>query len=124
MDILIRDERSSFRSLANGADAHLHRLVKVQRNHFLHAVLDHLRGEEVRFSLFVNGDLPEVFQQDGADGLGGVGHVDGPVVAHHLAHVGQRATVVQVEMAGDGPGEAVSGSGGGRAEELMWQSPT
>lgn len=89
--------------------------MKVQRNHFLHAVFDHLGGKEVSFSLLVNSDLPEVFQQDGADGLGGVCHVDGPIIAHHLTHVGQRATVVQVEMAGKGPEEAVSGSGGGRA---------
>lgn len=87
-------------SRASDANAHLHRLVEVQGNHFLHAVFDHLRGEEVRLSLFVDGDLAEVFQQDGADGLGGVRHVDGPIVAHHLAHEGQRAAVVQVEMAG------------------------
>lgn len=82
--------------------------MEVERNHLLHAVFDHLRGEEVGFSLLVDGDLPEVLQQDGADGLGGVGHVDGAVVAHHLAHVGQRPAVVQVEMTGEGPEEAVS----------------
>lgn len=73
--------------------------MEVQRDHFLHAVLDHLRGEEVGFSLFVNGDLPEVFQQNGTDSLGGMGHVDGAIIAHHLTHEGQSATVVQVEMA-------------------------
>lgn len=77
---------------------HLNSLVEVQRHHFLHAVLDHLRGEEVGFSFFVNSDLTEVFQQNGADGLGGMGHVDGSIVAHHLTHVGQSATVVQVEV--------------------------
>lgn len=41
---------------------HLDGLVEVQRNHFLHAVLNHLRSEEVGFSLLVNSDLPEVFQ--------------------------------------------------------------
>lgn len=82
--------------------------MEVEGNHLLHAVFDHLRGEEVGFSLLVDGDLPEVLQQDGADGLGGVGHVDGAVVAHHLAHVGQRPAVVQVEMTGEGPEEAVS----------------
>lgn len=86
---------------------HLNSLVEVQRHHFLHAVLDHLRGEEVGFSLFVNGDLPEVFQQNGTDSLGGMGHVDGSIVAHHLAHVGQSATVVQVEVAERGTGVAV-----------------
>ena len=86
---------------------HLDSLVEVQRYHFLHAVLDHLRGEEVGFSLFVHGDLPEVLQQNGTDGLGGGGHVDGSVVAHHLTHEGQSATVVQVEMAEKGTGAAV-----------------
>lgn len=81
---------------------HLDSLVEVQRNHFLHAILDHLRSEEVGFSLFIDSDLPEVFQQDGTDGLGGMGHVDGSVIAHHLAHVGQSAAVVQVEMAREG----------------------
>lgn len=68
--------------------------MEVQRDHFLHAVLDHLRGEEVGFSLFVYGDLPEVLQQNGTDSLGGIGHVDGAIVAHHLTHEGQSATVV------------------------------
>lgn len=81
------------------AAPHLDGLVQVQRYHFLHAVFNHLRGEEVGFSLFVDGDLPEVFQQNGTDGLGRMGHVDGPIVAHHLTHVGQSAAVVQVEMA-------------------------
>lgn len=78
---------------------HLDSLVQVQRNHFLHAVLDHLWGKEVCFSLFVYGDLPEVFQQNGTYGLGGMGHVDGSIVAHHLTHIGQSATVIQVKMA-------------------------
>lgn len=86
---------------------HLDSLVEVQRYDFLHAVLDHLRGEEVRFSLFVDGDLPEIFQQNGTDSLGGMGHVDGSVVAHHLTHEGQGTTVVQVEVAERGAGVAV-----------------
>lgn len=77
---------------------HLDSLMQVQRYHFLHAVLDHLRGEEVGFSLFVYSDLPEVFQQNRTDGLGGMGHVNGSIVAHHLTHVGQSATVIQVKM--------------------------
>lgn len=79
--------------------------MQVQRYHFLHAVLDHLRGEEVGFSLFVDGDLPKVLQQNGTDGLGRMGHVDGSIVAHHLTHEGQSATVVQVEMAKKGTGK-------------------
>lgn len=82
-----------------GEIQHLNSLVEVQRHHFLHAVLDHLRGEEVGLPLLVDRDLAEVFQQNGADGLGGMGHVNWPIVAHHLAHEGQSATVVQVEMA-------------------------
>lgn len=78
---------------------HLDSLVQVQRYHFLHAVLDHLRGEKVGFSLFVYCDLPEVFQQNRTDGFGGMGHVDGSIVANHLTHVGQSATVIQVKMA-------------------------
>lgn len=81
-------------------DPDLDRLVEVDGHHLLHAVLDHLGGEEVGLSLLVHGDLAVVLQQDGADGLGGVGHVDGPVVAHHLAEVGERPAVVQVEVAG------------------------
>lgn len=72
--------------------------MEVQRDYFLHAVLDHLGCEEVGFALLVHSDLPEVLQQDRADGLGGVGHVDWAIVAHHLTHVRQSTTVVQVEM--------------------------
>ena len=41
-------------------------------------------------------------QQDGANGLGGVSHVDWSTVTHHLRHVRQCSTVVQVEVAGGG----------------------
>ena len=75
--------------------------MKVQGHHFLHAVLDHLRCEEVGLPLLVHCDLPEVLQQNWADGLGGVGHVDGPIIAHHLTHVRQSTAVVQVEVAGE-----------------------
>lgn len=84
--------------IRNESVLHLDSLVQVQRYHFLHAVLDHLRGEEVSFSLFVYTDLPEVFQQNRTDGFGGMGHVDGSIVPHHLAHVGQSAAVIQVKM--------------------------
>ena len=77
----------------------LHRLVEVDGHHFLHAVLDHLGREEVGLTLLIHSDLAVVFQQDGADGLGGLGHVDGPIVAHHLTEVGECPTVVQVEVA-------------------------
>ena len=40
-------------------------------------------------------------QQDGADGLGWVGHIDGSFVATHLREVGQGPAVVQVEVAGN-----------------------
>lgn len=75
-------------------------LVQVDGHHLLHAVLDHLRGEEVGLALLVHSDLAVVLQQDGADGLGGVGHIDGPVIADHLTKVGQRSAVIQVEVAG------------------------
>lgn len=87
---------------------HLDSLVKVQRNNFLHTVLDHLRGEEVGFSFFVDSDLPKIFKQNGTNGFGGVGHVDGSIVAHHLTHVGQRTTVVQVEMTENKTGGAIN----------------
>lgn len=78
---------------------HLHCLVKVHSHHLLHAVFDHLGGEEVGFPFLVHGDFPVVLQQDGADGLGGVGHVNGAIVPNHLTEIGQGPTVVQVEMA-------------------------
>lgn len=74
--------------------------MKMDSHHFLHAVLDHLRGEEVSLSFLVHGDFPVVLQQDGADGLGRVGHVDGPVVANHLAEIRQGPAMVQVEVTG------------------------
>lgn len=83
-------------------DPDLDCLVEVDSHHLLHAVFDHLGGEEVGLALLVHGNLAVVLQQDGADGLRGVGHVDGPVVAHHLAEVGERPAVVQVEVAGWG----------------------
>lgn len=78
---------------------HLHCLVKVHSHHLLHAVFDHLGGEEVGFPFLVHGDFPVVLQQDGADGLGGVGHVNGAIVPNHLTEIGQGPTVVQVEVA-------------------------
>lgn len=81
------------------AGIHLNGLVQIQRHHFLHAIFDHLRGEEVRLALFVHRDLAEVLQQDGADGFGGVSHVDRSLISHHLTHVGKSAAMVQMEMA-------------------------
>lgn len=72
--------------------------MQVQRNHFLHAVLDHLRSEEVCFSFLVYSDLAEVFKQNGTYGFGGMGHVYGSIVANHLTHIGQSATVIQMKM--------------------------
>lgn len=84
-----------------GGGPDLHRLVEVDGHHLLHTVLDHLGREEVGLTLLVHGNLAVVLQQDGADRLGGLGHVDGPVIAHHLAEVGERPAVVQVEVAGE-----------------------
>lgn len=72
--------------------------MEVQRHNLLHAVFDHLCGEKVGLPLFVDCDLSEVLQQNGADGFGRVGHVNWPVVTHHLTHVGQSTTVIQVEV--------------------------
>lgn len=72
--------------------------MEVQRHNLLHAVFDHLCGEKVCLPLFVHRDLSEVLQQDGADGFGRVGHVNGPVVTHHLTHVWQSTAVIQMEM--------------------------
>lgn len=94
----LRGTRDGSDASSSASDRHLNRLVEVQRNHFFHAVLDHLRGKKVCFPLLVHGDLSEILQQNWTNGFGGMGHVDGPVVAHHLAHVRQSATVVQVEM--------------------------
>ena len=86
--------------LALGAGPDLHCLVEVDGHRLLHAVLDRLGREEVGLALLVHGDLAVVLQQDGADGLRGLRHVDGPVIAYHLAEVGERPAVVQVEVAG------------------------
>ena len=74
-------------------------LMKIYGNHFLHAIFNHLRGEEVCFSPLVHCDLPEVLQQDGTYGLGGVCHVNWTIITHHLAHVWQSSTVIKVEVA-------------------------
>ncbi len=37
-------------------------------------------------------------EEDGRDGFGGIGHVDGSVEADHFRHVRQGAAVVQVEV--------------------------
>lgn len=83
-----------------GRGPDLNCLVQVNSHHLLHAVFDHLRSEEVGLALLVHCDLAVVFQQDGADGLGRVGHIDGPIVAHHFTEVRECPTVVQVEVAG------------------------
>ena len=43
-------------------------------------------------------------QENGADCLGGVGHIDGSIVATHFSEVRQGSAVVQVEMAAGGGG--------------------
>lgn len=75
-------------SATTKADFYLNRLMEVQRHNLLHTVFDHLCGEEVCLPLFVHRDLSEVLQQNGTNGFGRVGHVNGPVVTHHLTHVG------------------------------------
>ena len=80
---------------------HLHHLVKIHRHHFLHAVFDHRRCEEVLLSLPVHSNFSHVFEKYRSDRLGGDGHVDGAIVADHLGHEGQGAAVVQVEMGDD-----------------------
>lgn len=90
-----------FRLCAEWArDPDLNCLVQVNGHHLLHTVFDHLRSEEICLALLVHCDLAVVFQQDGADGLSGVGHIDRPIVAHHFTEVRECPTVVQVEMAG------------------------
>lgn len=79
---------------------YLHSLVKVHSHHFLHAVFDHLGREEVGLPFLVHGDFPEIFQENGANGFRWVGHVNWPIVADHLAEVGEGPTVIQMEVAG------------------------
>lgn len=79
---------------------YLHSLVKVDSHYFLHAVLDHLGREEVGLPFLVHGDFPEIFQENGANGFRRVGHVNWPIVADHLAEVGEGPTVIQMEVAG------------------------
>lgn len=83
-----------------GRDPDLNCLVQVNSHHLLHTVFDHLRSEEIGLALLVHCNLAVVFQQDGADGLGRMGHIDGPIVAHHFTEVGECPTMVQVEVAG------------------------
>lgn len=49
----------------------------------------------------VKSNKTDTHQQHRAEGLGGLRHVDGATVAHHLCHVGQGAAVVQMEVADD-----------------------
>ena len=48
-------------------------------------------------------------QEDGTDCLGGVGHIDGSIIATHFSEVGQGSTVIQVEMAAGGEEEEEMG---------------
>jgi hypothetical protein len=84
----------------SGRDPDLNCLMQVNSHHLLHTVFDHLRSEEIGLALLVHCNLAVVFQQDGADGLGRMGHIDGSIVAHHFTEVGECPTMVQVEVAG------------------------
>lgn len=77
---------------------HLNGLMQTDRDHFLHAVLDHLRGEEVSFALSIDRDLTVVLQQNRADRFGRLRHVDRSVVSDHLGHVGQSTAVIQMKV--------------------------
>jgi hypothetical protein len=57
--------------------------------------------EEPLLPLDVSSDFAHVFEEERADGLGGVRHVDGAVVPHHFTHERQRTAMVQVEMRDD-----------------------
>lgn len=77
---------------------HLNGLVQTDRDHLLHAVLDHLRGEEVGLALSVHRDLTVVLQHHRADRFGWLRHVDRSVVADHLGHVRQSTAVIQMKV--------------------------
>lgn len=85
--------------------------MKVDRHHFLHTVFDHLGGEKVGLPFLVHGDFSEVLQQDGTDGFGWVGHVNGAIIANHLAEIRQGPTVVQMEVTGKRPGRGKIATG-------------
>ena len=91
---------------------HAHDLVQADWHDLLHAVLDHLRGEEVRLALPVHGHLPHVLQQDRRDRLRRLSHVDRTVVADHFCHEGEGATVIEVKVRDD---DAVDVAGEGVA---------
>lgn len=80
---------------------HHHRLVQCHRNHFLHAILNHLRREKILIALLLHRHLAHILQQNRRDCLRGMRHVNRPRVPHHLGHVGQRPTVVQMEVGYD-----------------------
>ena len=68
---------------------------------FFHAVLDHRGCEEVGLSLALHRNFPHILQENGTEGLSGLGHVNGPTVPHHLGHEREGPTVVQVKVADD-----------------------
>lgn len=93
--------------------------MKMDSHHFFHAVLDHLGGEEVGLAFLVHSDLPVVLQEDGANGFCRVGHVDGPIVANHLAEIGQGSAVVQMEVAGERARPKHNQSGGQTCQQVF-----
>lgn len=80
---------------------HHHRLMQCHRNHLLHTILNHLRREKILIALLLHRHLPHILEQNRRDCLRGVRHVNRPRVPHHLGHVGQCPTVVQMEMGYD-----------------------
>ncbi|RUS17002.1 hypothetical protein BC937DRAFT_90547 [Endogone sp. FLAS-F59071] len=86
---------------------HVESLVKIDSDDFFHAILDHLGGEEVGIALTLEGDLAVVLEEDGTDGLGRVGHIDGPLVAAHFREERQGATVVEMKVADNDAVESV-----------------
>ena len=76
----------------------LNGLMQTDRNDFLHAVLDHLRGEEVGLALSIDRNLTIIFQKNRTDRFGWLCHVDRTVVTDHFGHVRQSTAVIQMEM--------------------------
>lgn len=75
--------------------------MKVNCDHFLHAVLDHLGRKEVLLTPFVYSDAAEVFEKNGTDSFSGMGHVYGAIIITYLREIWQSAAVIQVKMTKD-----------------------
>lgn len=75
--------------------------MEIYGDNLLYAVFNVLGGEEVRFSFAFHHNLAHVFEKDGRNGFGGMGHVNGTFVANHFRHEWECTDVVQMKVGYD-----------------------